>query len=70
MDEDRKMSVQTEEGAIYANRPLLNGQTYLIVKVFYDLQALENVLDSLGFAVVIQKLDDVFFFLQAWRKAS
>ncbi|HEU5440987.1 MAG TPA: class I SAM-dependent methyltransferase [Ktedonobacterales bacterium] len=70
MQEDREISVQTEEGAIYANRSLLNGETYLIVKVFYDLQTLENLLDTLGFGVTIQKLDDVFFFLQAWRKAS
>lgn len=70
MEEDREISVQTEEGAIYAKRSLLNGQTYLIVKVFYELQTLENLLDSLGFGVTIQKLDDIFFFLQAWRKAS
>lgn len=69
-EEDREISVQTEEGAIYAKRSLLNGQTYLIVKVFYELQTLENLLDSLGFGVTIQKLDDIFFFLQAWRKAS
>jgi len=46
--------------AIYAKRPLLNGQTFTTVKVFYDLYIIENLLD---------KLDDIFFFLQARRKA-
>lgn len=70
MQEDREISVQTEEGAIYANRSLQSGQTFLIVKVFYDLRLLETMLDALGFAVTVQKLDDIFFFLQARRRAS
>lgn len=70
MEEDSEISVQTDEGAIYANRSLRNGQTFLIVKVFYELRALESRLDALGFAVTIQKLDDIFFFLQARRTAS
>ncbi len=64
------LRVQTEEGAIYAKRSLLNGQTFIIVKVFYDLPIIENLLDALGFAVSIHKLDDIFFFLQARRKAQ
>jgi demethylmenaquinone methyltransferase/2-methoxy-6-polyprenyl-1,4-benzoquinol methylase len=68
MQEDREISVQTEGGAVYANRSLLNGQTFIIVKVFYDLHTIENLLDALGFAVTVQKLDDFFFFLQARRK--
>ena len=71
MQEDREIIVSdAEEGAIYANRSLRNGQSFLIVKVFYDLQILENLLDALGFTVTVQKLDDIFFFLQARRKAS
>ena len=70
MQEDREIIVQKEEGAIYAKRSLLNGQTFLIVKVFYDLQIIENLLDALDFTVTVQKLDDIFFFLQARRKAS
>ena len=70
MQEDREIMVQTEDGAIYAKRPLRNGQTFIIVKVFYDLQIIENLLHSLDFTVTIQKLDDIFFFLQACRKAS
>ena len=69
MPEDREISVETEEGAIYANRSLRSGQTFTIVKVFYDLQTIENLLYALGFGVTIQKLDDIFFFLQAWRQA-
>ena len=57
---------QTED----LQRALLNGQTFLIVKVFYDLQIIENLLDALDFTVTVQKLDDIFFFLQARRKAS
>ena len=70
MQEDREISVRKEEGAIYAKRSLLNGQTFTIVKVFYDLQIIENLLDALGFVVTVQKLDDIFFFLEARRKAS
>ncbi len=68
MPEDREIIVQKEEGAIYAKRSLLNGQTFLIVKVFYDLQSIENLLDALDFTVTVHKLDDIFFFLQARRK--
>ena len=70
MPEDREIIVQKEEGAIYAKRSLRGGQTFLIVKVFYDLQIIENLLDVLDFTVTVQKLDDIFFFLQAQRKAS
>jgi len=70
MPEDREISVHTEEGAIYAKRSLLNGQTFTIVKVFYDLQIIENLLDALGFVVTVQRLDDIFYFLEAHRFAS
>ncbi len=71
MQEDREIIVRdAEEGAIYAKRSLLNGQTFIIVKVFYDLQVIENLLDALDFTVTVHKLDDIFFFLQARRKAS
>jgi len=71
MPEDREISVRdAEEGAIYANRSLRGGQTFLIVKVFYDLQIIESRLDALDFTVTVQKLDDIFFFLQAHSCAS
>ena len=71
MQEDREIIVRdAKEGAIYAKCSLLNGQTFLIVKVFYDLQIIETLLDALDFTVTVHKLDDIFFFLQARRKAS
>ena len=71
MPEDREISVRdAEEGAIYAKRYLRNGQTFLIVKAFYDLQSIENLLDALGLTVTVQKLDDIFFFLEARSLAS
>jgi ubiquinone/menaquinone biosynthesis C-methylase UbiE len=70
MQEDREIIVQKEEGAIYAKRSLLNGQTFIIVKVFYDQQIIENLLKALDFTVTVHKLDDIFFFLQAQREAS
>jgi demethylmenaquinone methyltransferase/2-methoxy-6-polyprenyl-1,4-benzoquinol methylase len=69
MQEDREISVRdAKERAIYAKRSLLNGQTFLIVKVFYDPQIIENLLGALDFSVTVHKLDDIFFFLQARRK--
>jgi 2-polyprenyl-3-methyl-5-hydroxy-6-metoxy-1,4-benzoquinol methylase len=59
--------LSTEEGAVYANRSIQSGHTFLIVKVFYDLHVIENLLDALGFAVTVHQLDDIFFFLQARR---
>ena len=71
MPEDRDIIVRdVEGGAIYAKRSLRGGQTFLIVKVFYDLQIIEHLLDTLDFTVTVHKLDDIFFFLQARRKAS
>ncbi len=50
--------------------PYSTGHTFIIVKVFYDLHIMEHMLDALGFAVTVQKLDDIFFFLQARRKGE
>ena len=70
MEEDQEIIVRdAEEGAIYAKRSLLNGQTFTVVKAFYDPQTIENLLDALDFTVTVHKLDDLFFFLQARRKA-
>jgi len=70
MQEDREIIVQTGEGAIYAKRSLRDGQTFTIVKVFYDLQIIEHLLEALDFTVTVHKLDDIFFFLHAQRKAA
>lgn len=70
MPEDREIIVQTEEGAIYAKRSLRDGQTFTIVKVFYDLPIVANLLEALDFTVTVHTLDDIFFFLHAQRKAA
>jgi hypothetical protein len=71
MPEDRAISVQTREGeAIYAKRALRDGQTFTIVKVFYDLQLIEHLLAALDFTATAHTLDDFFFYLHALRKAS
>lgn len=70
MPEDRAISVQTEEGeAIYARRSLRDGRTFTIVKVFYDPSIIERLLEPLDFTVTVRKLDDIFCFLHAQRKA-
>jgi hypothetical protein len=71
LPEDREIIVRdAQEGAIYAKRSLRGGQTFLIVKVFYDLQIIETLLEALDFTVTVQKLDDSFFFLLARSFAS
>jgi demethylmenaquinone methyltransferase/2-methoxy-6-polyprenyl-1,4-benzoquinol methylase len=70
MPEDREISVQTEDGAIYAKRSLRDGQAFTIVKVFYDLPIIANLLEALDFTVAVHTLDDVFFFLHAQRQAT
>ena len=59
-----------QEGAIYAQRSLRGGQTFSIVKVFYNLQLIEHLLNALGFVVTVQKLDDIFLFLEDPLKAA
>ena len=68
MDEDRDLARKGAGGQIYAERPLLNGQTFTIVKVFYDLKLLRDRLAARGFTVTVEKLDDIFFFLRAQRQ--
>jgi ubiquinone/menaquinone biosynthesis C-methylase UbiE len=60
-DEDRRIA----KDGIYATRPLADGRTFTIVKVFYDPSELGDRLTGLGFAVTVHRLDDVFFFLSA-----
>ncbi len=65
-DEDRSVA----KGDIYAMRPLRDGRTFTIVKVFYDLNALQEKLNHSGFEVQIEKLSSVFFFLSAKRQQT
>jgi demethylmenaquinone methyltransferase/2-methoxy-6-polyprenyl-1,4-benzoquinol methylase len=48
---------------IYARRPLADGRTFTIVKVFYDLADLHARLAAQGVAVTIRPLDERFFVL-------
>jgi len=48
---------------IYARRPLGDGRTFTIVKVFYDLDDLHARLADHGIDVVTHKLDERFFLL-------
>jgi ubiquinone/menaquinone biosynthesis C-methylase UbiE len=61
MQEDLQMA----RDGIYHKRPLYDGRTFTIIKVYYDLAELRTKLENFGFAVDIQKLDDNFFFLIA-----
>lgn len=56
------------KGDIYALRPLRDGRTFTIVKVFYDLNMLQEKLVQSGFEVTIERLDSIFFFLSAKRQ--
>jgi demethylmenaquinone methyltransferase/2-methoxy-6-polyprenyl-1,4-benzoquinol methylase len=62
-EEDRLVA----KGDTYATRPLRDGRTFTIVKVFYDPAFLEDKLNRLGFEVETQRVGDSFFFLSARR---
>lgn len=63
-DEDRQIA----KGDIYAVRPVLDGRTFTIVKVFYDPITLQGKLNQLGFDVAVERLDPISFFLAAKRR--
>jgi len=65
-DEDRLCAA----GGIYATRPLVDGRTFTIVKVFHDLTSLERSLTGRGLVVTTHRLDDVFFFLSGQSPRS
>jgi trans-aconitate methyltransferase len=65
--EDRQIMKEGEGGSIYAQRPLRDGKTFTIVKVFYNVMALQETFITLGFEVVVHQLSDIFFFLEARR---
>lgn len=67
-EEDQHLIKEGAEGPIYAERPLRDGQTFTIVKVFYDARALQQIFTHLGFESVIHKLDDSFVFFSARRR--
>lgn len=55
---------------IYATRHLSDGRTFIIVKVFYAPAELEGKLTRLGFESVAHKLNNVWFFLLAYRNSE
>ena len=64
---DREIMTEGEGGSLYAHRSLRNGETFTIVKVFYEITALQERLAALRFEVVLHHLSDLFFFLSARR---
>jgi demethylmenaquinone methyltransferase/2-methoxy-6-polyprenyl-1,4-benzoquinol methylase len=70
MPEDQQIMKQGQEGYIYAERALGNGDVFTIIKAFYDLPMLQEMLTALHFAVTVSRLSDVFFFLCAKKVAT
>ena len=54
---------------IYAVRPLEDGRQFTIVKVFHDLDTLEDKLKGMGFDVAIHKFTETFFLLSGELRA-
>jgi ubiquinone/menaquinone biosynthesis C-methylase UbiE len=65
--EDREIMTEGEGGSLYARRSLRNGKAFTIVKVFYDVTLLQEMLAALGFEVALHQVSDLFFFLSARR---
>jgi trans-aconitate methyltransferase len=65
--EDRQIMKKGEGGNIYAQRPLLSGKTFTIIKIFYDVMALQEIFTALGFEAMSYQLNDSFFFFEARR---
>lgn len=57
--------VSAATGDYLAVRPLQDGRTFTIVKVFYSLDLLRENLEGLGFSVEVRKINDTFYFLSA-----
>jgi len=65
--EDREIMTEGEGGSLYAHRSLRNGEAFTIVKVFYEVTALQERLAALRFEATLHHLSDLFFFLSAKR---
>jgi ubiquinone/menaquinone biosynthesis C-methylase UbiE len=65
--EDREIMTAGEGGSLYARRSLRNGEAFTIVKVFYEVTNLQEMLAALRFEVTLHHLSDLFFFLSARR---
>lgn len=62
-DDDKSVA----KADIYATRPLRDGRSFTIVKVFCDLDDLKEKVERLGFEVTTVKFSDTFFFLTGKR---
>lgn len=65
--EDREIMTEGEGGRLYARRSLRKGDSFTIVKVFYEVTSLQERLAALRFEVALHHLSDLFFFLSARR---
>ncbi len=65
--EDRQIMQKGEGGHIYAHRLLRSGKTFTIIKMFYNVMALQEIFTALGFEAMSYQLNDIFFFLEARR---
>lgn len=65
--EDRQIMQTGEDGHTYARRTLNAGESFTIVKMFYDLPLLQSTFAELGFQATLYPLDESFFFLEARR---
>jgi demethylmenaquinone methyltransferase/2-methoxy-6-polyprenyl-1,4-benzoquinol methylase len=66
--EDLYIMQKGEEGTMYAERSLKNGDLFTIIKIFYDPATLREMLSALRFEVMLTRLSDVFFFLCAQKR--
>ena len=66
--EDQQIIQDGEEGRVYARRSLItSGETFTIVKAFYDVPRIEATFSALGFTTSVQRLDECFFYFELWR---
>jgi len=68
--EDQQIMKEGEDGCIYAERSLLNGESFTIIKVFYNITALREALAARGFEGTVSRLSEVFFFLTAKKRSQ
>jgi ubiquinone/menaquinone biosynthesis C-methylase UbiE len=67
-EEDRQLMKEGTGEPLYAERPLRDGRTFTIVKVFYELATLERLFTTLGFESQVHQLDDSFFLFSARQR--
>jgi demethylmenaquinone methyltransferase/2-methoxy-6-polyprenyl-1,4-benzoquinol methylase len=67
--EDQQMIQEGKEGKVYARRSVeTSGETFTIVKAFYDGQRVEAAFSAPGFATSLQRLDENYFYFEVRRR--